>query len=203
MGKDNEKQLDLGADIFLEPGTRKDFPCYVLYPQTDGRFIEVVQDGRATSLSPRRAFDFSKDPDPEVYIDLSMHGKMVIGLVDSLMANFSVDSRRVYLAGTSMGASSAYCMIAKYPDLFAAAVLMGGTCDIRSVDIWKDKVPVWIIHGMKDTISPPETDMKVVDVLHENCVDCRYDFCPDSGHDCWTETFGREDFIEWIFSNSK
>ena len=40
-GTDNEKQLSIGASVFLDSLNRIKYPCYVLYPQTPETFVEV------------------------------------------------------------------------------------------------------------------------------------------------------------------
>lgn len=54
----------------------------------------------------------------------------IINLVDYMVSNYAVDSRRIYLLGKSMGGANAAVIAAKYPDRFAAIVAEQGPVDL-------------------------------------------------------------------------
>ena len=134
---------------------------------------------------------------------MSKYGNMVIGLIKDMIAAGKVDPERVYVAGSSMGAYSTYHFIAQYPELFAAASPMGGGADMSLVDLWAGKVPVWIFHGLSDTIVLPENDERIIAELKAENVEFRYTLYEGVPHNCWSKAFEEPDFLEWIFSHRK
>ena len=202
-GVDNESQLKLGAWLFLTDEARTEYPCYVLYPQADKTFVEIVEGDKRTAGS-FNGFIRKYMSGEDITVELSETGHMAYGLINSIIAENNIDRNRIYIAGSSMGSFTTYRMIADYPEMFAAAVPMGGATDLRLVEKWKNEVPVWIVHGLEDPAVAPDIDEKIVDILKKDGVECRYDFYPDCAHDCWTRTFAeKKDFLKWIFSHSK
>lgn len=203
-GTDNEKQLSIGASVFLDSLNRIKYPCYVLYPQTPETFVEV----KTPTRQVKGGFNmWSKNLDNPSMAGtttvMSKYGNMVIGLIKDMIAAGKVDPERVYVAGSSMGAYSTYHFIAQYPELFAAASPMGGGADMSLVDLWAGKVPVWIFHGLSDTIVLPENDERIIAELKAENVEFRYTLYEGVPHNCWSKAFEEPDFLEWIFSHRK
>lgn len=203
-GTDNQAQLSRGADLFLRPENRRDYPCVVLYPQAPktGAFVQLQYGDRTLSGG---FSDWSKHLDDAKYADattqISPYGEMVLELVEELIGQGIVDPDRIYLAGASMGAYATYHLLATHPDLFAAAAPMGGGTDLRLVDKWAGKVPVWIVHGSADDIVWPENDRRVAARLQKLGVPCRYSEYPGVKHNCWDTAFLEPDFMAWFFSH--
>ncbi|MFB6233724.1 MAG: PHB depolymerase family esterase [Haloarculaceae archaeon] len=85
----------------------------------------------------------------------------VASLVGHLVETYSVDERRVYLVGHSMGAMLTHEMAARYPELFAAIAPVAGTvggypckspdqCDAYTPPEPSRPVPVITVHGTAD-----------------------------------------------------
>jgi predicted esterase len=73
-------------------------------------------------------------------------------LVDELMAAFSVDTNRVYVAGASEGAPATLDLLRLRPGLFAAATLAAGLKGTAPPASIKD-VPMWVWHAVDDVVS--------------------------------------------------
>lgn len=58
----------------------------------------------------------------------------ILDSIAYMRKNYPVDTRRIYIAGRSMGGMMTQIMIAKYPDLFAAGVAGQGCSDITRLD---------------------------------------------------------------------
>lgn len=134
----------------------------------------------------------------------------VVQIIKALKASYKID--RVFLCGGSMGGSSALTFAVLHPDMIAGVAAMnptvnyleyenfqdaiaasfGGTKkDIpteykrRSAEYWPEKInfPVGISVGGKDRVVPPESAMRLADVLQklgkETCLINR----PETGHD--------------------
>ena len=203
-GTENERQLDRGAPLFLDPANRKKYPCIALYPQAPktSAFVEVVDSkGEVASGGFGR---MSKDKEGGMTVNLSPYGNMVYDLIEQLIKQGVVDTDRIYVSGSSMGGFSTYTFLAKYPDLWAAACPMAGGTDLRTVKNWAGKVPVWIVHGDQDPVVSPDNDRKVVEMLKQMGVtNYRYSEYKGVKHDSWDNAFAEPDYLEWFFSKSK
>lgn len=203
-GKNNQRQLKRGAEIFLRPENRTKYPCIVLYPQVPfGRsFIQIWKDGRPLLAGYRKFSKYNKNG-CKFEISLSPYGKMVYEVIAQLIAENVVDVNRIYISGTSMGAFSAFQFISEYPIFAAAATMAGGTA-LPSIDNWAGKVPIWIIHGSKDPIIPVESSRLVVNKLKEKGItNYRYTEYKNARHFCWKNALFEQDYLEWFFSKHK
>ena len=113
-GTDNEKQLKLGntfgTRVWLLPENQKKFPCYVLAPQTDRGWVRYEIDPKtheATGITP----------------GLGDGSRVALEIIDALRSELPIDSRRIYIAGQSMGGAGVWNMLAGRSGFFAAAVI--------------------------------------------------------------------------------
>jgi hypothetical protein len=85
-------------------------------------------------------------------------------LMDSLIREFRIDERRIYIAGKSMGGLGSYGMISRNPGQFAAAVIAAGNYVYRDIsDILN--VPLWLLHARFDDVMPVEQSRYIVEQL--------------------------------------
>ena len=92
-----------GAIGFAEPEWQKEHPCFVLAPQID-RSIHLTND------------DFTCSPELE---DIK-------ALLDHIVESNPVDRKRIYTTGQSMGCMASCELNIRYPDFFAASLLVAG-----------------------------------------------------------------------------
>jgi len=210
-GTNNTSQLNRGAELFLKPENRKQYPCIALYPQAPltGAFVEITTaDGKALAGGGFRevAKGQAAGDSAATTIRISPYGKMVMDVVNQLIASGVVDTTRIYIAGSSMGGFSTYAFITQYPDLFAAAAPMAGAADISKISSWAGKVPIWIFHGAADPTVPVEGDRAVNAKLKELGVDpatYKYTEYPGVGHPSWDKAFAEPDLLKWFFEHKK
>lgn len=196
-GTDNERQLIRGGSLFIDPKNREKYKAIVIYPQcpatTAFAIMPHLRDKKLTetiSGTPQKI--------GTIYFD------MLHELILKIIASGNVDTNRIYIGGTSMGAITTYEMITEYPDLFAAATPIAGATYLQNLDKWKDKVAVWIFHGEEDTTVPFEASKKLVDRYKKSGVkNYRFTVFPGMHHDIWDKAFSQPDYLEWIFSQSK
>lgn len=75
----------------------------------------------------------------------------IVGILDSLKKEFSLDTTRFYVAGLSMGGFGAIELMKWNPDLFAAAVPTAGGGDTAAAAILQYvKTPAWFFHSSTD-----------------------------------------------------
>lgn len=143
IGNDNESQLGLLAKLWALDIIQKKYPAYVLAPQFSVRSSNYTTDKNRGLL-----VSVAQDP-----IETALQ------LIDSLKTNLNIDSKRIYLVGFSMGASTAINTLSSRPGLFAAAVSIAGIPEFNQIGALANK-PIWLIHGNKDTENPFESDMQ-------------------------------------------
>lgn len=189
-GTDNEKQLLWGGQMFLNPVNLEKYPAYVLFPQC-----------------PETAFWAYKDI-PASFENLAAEEQMpapfkaVKEMIDTYLTYPDVDRSRVYILGVSMGGMATYDMVARFPDIFAAAIPICGAVEpSRLADI--EGVSFRLFHGDADTIVPVECSRKAYKALKEAGVKVEYIEFPGCTHGSWNPAFCRDDFMEWLFKQKK
>ena len=182
-GADNRKQISggnvLGTHVWTEPSMQKRHPAFVLAPQ--------IPEGL-------RWHSPSDEPTP--------HVKALRQLLDRLLAELPIDTRRIYLVGQSLGGYGAWDLIARYPEVFAAAVPLCGGGDPKRIGTAKE-VPVWAFHGAKDKTVLVARSREMVDALRAVNSSVRYTEYPNVGHDVWTRAFRERDLAEWLFAQRR
>lgn len=187
-GSDNEAQLRNGVLSFVEPNGHPATNGFLLVPQcpSNERWSEV---------------DYTKPVKFQASPTTSMQALME--LIDTiLLENPAIDRERIYLCGLSMGASGAYDLLSRKPDLFAAAIPVCGAADIDHVNAWK-QVPVWIFHGRRDDVVPVHYSRNVHSALKKLGVEAKYTEYKTLRHNCWDQAFYQPETLEWLFSQRK
>ena len=174
-GTDNQKQLKLGASLFKSDSISRKYPSFVVFPQCP--------------------------------ISNYWHDSPVLenlkDVIDHLVKTKSIDPGRIYIEGYSMGAYGTYAMVAKYPDLFAAAIAIAGDGDENKA-LQMAKVNWKIYGGAKDIIVPGEASEKMAEALRKFGANVSIKIYPDATHaNVWLKAFAEPDYFSWIFSISK
>lgn len=126
----------------------------------------------------------------------------VKGLIDHIAATQPVDKDRIILTGLSMGGFGTWGLLAKYPDLAAAAVPICGGGDPSTVAKFKH-VPIRVFHGAKDTVVIPQRSEEMVEALKKAGGTPEYKVYPDAAHDSWTDTYSDPKLYEWMLAQKK
>ncbi len=194
-GNDNEAQLVHGAKLFLEPENRRDFPAIVIFPQcpTESSWNSMKADRTKTPIE--RTFDYSAEMTEPL--------RLAIALTKSLIAGGSVDPKQVYVAGLSMGGMGTFEAVARYPDLFAAAVPICGGGDVRAFSQKMPKTPMRIFHGAADSVVDVKYSWEMYDTLKQLGWPVEYVEYPVVDHNSWDYAFAEKDFLAWLFSKKK
>ncbi|HLZ56218.1 MAG TPA: alpha/beta hydrolase-fold protein [Ktedonosporobacter sp.] len=113
----------LGAVIWASPSDQAKHPGFVLAPQ----FSTVIANDNSETT-----------PDLDVAADL----------IKSLESQYSIDKNRIYTTGQSMGGMSSIALLIKYPDMFAAAMLVACQWDAQKMSVLaKDKLWIMVSEG--------------------------------------------------------
>ena len=189
-GTDNEAHLFHGSQMFLNPVTREEHPAYVLFPQC------------------RKTAFWALDKVPSSYEDIKAEEvmpapfKAVKELIDEYLTHPDIDRSRVYILGLSMGGVATYDMVARFPEIFAAAIPICGAVDPSRLE-GVEGVSFRIFHGDADTTVPVECSRRAYRALKKSGCKVEYFEFPGCGHGSWNPAFTREDFIDWLFKQKK
>jgi len=187
-GADNEKQLVHGVPQFATPENRKKYPCFLIAPQCPEGKKWVEVDWSADSHTQ------PKDPG-EV-------GRLTLALIEKSIKDLPVDPKRVYVTGLSMGGYGTWDLVARRPDLFAAAAPVCGGADEATAHKIK-AIPIWAFHGAKDTAVKPERSRNMIAALKKAGGKPKYTEYPDVGHNSWDNAYRDPVFFKWLFAQKK
>ncbi|MFO1514526.1 MAG: prolyl oligopeptidase family serine peptidase, partial [Verrucomicrobiota bacterium] len=135
----------------------------------------------------------------------------LLQLLDQMEKKYSVDPKRIYLTGLSMGGYGTWKLGLSYPGKFAAIVPICGGCNMIDVLLGPgDKasafksLPIWAFHGAKDDVVPLSESERVVDGLRKGGVkEVKFTTYPEAKHDSWKEAYRTPDLYEWLLSKSR
>jgi predicted peptidase len=182
-GTDNRKQVSggntRGTHLWLDPKVQARYPAFVLAPQI-----------------PERSTWHSSGDEP------STHAAALLELLDTLRSELRIDSQRIYVVGQSLGGFGAWDLIARRPDLFAAAIPLCGGGDVQRI-LSARNVAVWAFHGAKDVTVPASRSREIVAALRTVDPSVRYTEYADVGHDVWTRAFDERDLPAWLFGQRR
>ena len=193
-----------GAIVFATPEFQEKNPCFVLAPQYD---TVIVDD------------NWQYGPE----LDRTIH------LIEFLSGKYSIDKKRIYNTGQSMGGMTSIAMDIKYPDFFAASYLVACKWD-ANVTLPLGKQNIWAvaaegdpgampsmaeilgnleIEGIKvirqtiDASQPqPEINSQVAALQKDDC-HVYYTLYKGGSHRyTWQHAYDMMPALDWIFSHS-
>ncbi len=191
-GNDNEKQLTHGASLFADPDVRMDYPSVVIFPQCpeNESWIEYERTESGELSFPKN---------PKMSLSLLLAKK----LVDNVVKSESVDKRRIYVMGLSMGGMGTFDLICRYPRYFAAAIPICGGVETSRLKKVK-KMPIRIFHGGADPVVSREFSRNAhIELKARGSRRVEYIEFAGVGHDSWTPAFAYPDFLGWLYYQSK
>ncbi len=117
----------MGATVWAMPENQREHACFVLAPQH------------------RREYAITND-------DYEATGELetIKALCDEIVSSYSVDKRRIYITGQSMGFMCSVELMVRYPDYFAACLAVAGHWDrARTAQLWDKNL--WMFISEEDT----------------------------------------------------
>lgn len=185
-GDDNEAQLKWGVLSFANP-------------QIMAHYRPIVVATQCPAGERWSAYDFE---------DMSMKERptkqmaLLRGLIDQILESMPVDPKRVYITGLSMGGFGTFDAVARYPELFAAAVPVCGGGDPLQAGKMVD-VPMWIFHGAKDTTVDPQMSIDMYEALVTAGAMPGLTIYPEAGHFSWIPAYNDQMMMDWLFNQRK
>ena len=124
-------------------------------------------------------------------------------LFASARQNLSVDESRLYVYGMSMGGFATWDLLARNPDLFAAAIPVAGAGD-PSVVSKLSKTAIWMFHGTEDPTVPCASSQAMYDALiAAGRTDVKFTKFEGAGHGIWGMTADTEGILDWLFAQKR
>jgi predicted peptidase len=187
-GTDNMKQLYVGLNIFADEKMMRRYPCFIAAPQcpTGMKWVDVNWKEKRHTMH--------ENPTPSL--------AMAVELVEELQNEFSIDNKRIYITGYSMGGFGAWEAIERRPDLFAAAVPVCGGGD-ETKAFHAARMPIWAFHGALDQIVKVSRSRNMIDAIVMAGGMPRYTEYPEINHFSWGLAYSDPQVLEWLFKQKK
>jgi predicted peptidase len=192
-GNDNESQLKHGASVFAFG--LEDHPAIVIAPQCP------KEDYWSSAKFDRHKYPLDiefnyNNPETDAF-----HASME--LVKSFIKNKKADRKRVYVTGLSMGGMGTFEAIGRYPNLFAAAMVICGGADLKAYGLKQAKVPFYIFHGDADAVVPVKHSREIYKKLSDLGGTVTYKEYPNINHNSWDFAFKESIYPTWFFQFKK
>ena len=187
-GTDNLVQLVHGMNDFSKDENREKYPCFVLAPQcaVGKRWVEV---------------EWTSDSHEQLEKPSDAMG-LTLELLPKLQQEFSIDDKRLYVTGLSMGGYGAWEMIQRFPDKFAAAApVCGGGDEHFAAKL--THIPIWAFHGDKDTVVKPSRSRKMIAAIKQAGGKPLYTEYPGVAHNSWVNAYSDPKLLEWMFAQKR
>jgi len=187
-GNDNEKQLVHGMNDFASDKIMAKYPAFVIAPQ--------CPEGEVWGGISRLA----KVPTPPDKLTPALDATLKAAA--GLQKEFSIDDKRVYITGLSMGGYGTWNALANRTELFAAAAPICGGGEISSAAKFTD-IPIWAFHGADDKTVPVERSREMIDALKVAGGHPKYTEYSGVGHNSWAQTYSDPALYDWLFAQKK
>ena len=148
-GSDNDMQLDNAIlRPFIENENSKFYDAMVIAPQCpvkdyNNGWVELFSDDETANALAYA--NYSVDA-----VEESNECKAIMALIEDTCQKQNVDRNRIYIIGLSQGAVATWYLLAKHPNVFAAAVPIAGVGDVSKAEIYAN-IPIYAFHGDADT----------------------------------------------------
>lgn len=132
----------------------------------------------------------------------SVDGKRAVAILDEVMKEYKVDSKRQYLTGLSMGGFGTWSHAAATPDRWAAIAPICGGGNVKDAAKIKD-IPCWCFHGDKDTAVKVDLSRTMIEALKKAGGTPKYTEYPGVGHNSWDKAYAEKEFFPWLLAQKK
>jgi len=168
------------ARVLADAKLRARYPCFVLAPEA----LVGETWGRHS---------------PQIMTDVQ---PLVLEIIETLKNEFSVDTKRLYITGQSMGGFGTYAFITRNPGMFAAAVPVCGRDDPAKAE-YIARIPIWIFHGDKDALVSVDYSRDMFEALKKAGGNPRYTEYEGLGHNSWDKAYATDELWAWLFAQRK
>ncbi|HEU0178206.1 MAG TPA: prolyl oligopeptidase family serine peptidase [Blastocatellia bacterium] len=180
-GNDNLKQISggnaIGSHVWTLPENQTRNPCFVFAPQCpDSQEWATVADAKPTAQL-----------------------QLALEVLEEIRGAFSIDARRLYVTGQSLGGFGTWAAVTRRSSQFAGAVPVCGGGDESQASKLR-ATPIWAFHGEKDQAVPVERSRRMIDAIRKAGGAPKYTEYQDAGHAIWEQVFREPELLSWLFS---
>ena len=195
--------LDLPKDYDEKTG----WPLLVFlhgYGQSGDDLQIVRENGPPKLFGEGKQFPFVL-ASPQCPTGFYWRGNVVIGLIDHLIENYSIDPNRIYLTGLSMGGYGTWQISHEYPERFAAvAPVCGGGLFVSPYFMDRLKnLPVWAFHDKRDDVIPYQESFSMVKGVNAAGGNAKLTTFDEGKHNISEEAYNNEELYDWFLKHSK
>jgi predicted peptidase len=129
--------------------------------------------------------------------------RLALDVIDGLRREFSIDERRIYVAGNSMGGAGVWNVLAGRPRFFAAAAIC---CGSKSTEDGTESIdtPLWNFHGDADQNVPVSLSRDRMAARRKAGGHPIYTEYPGVDHDGATGlAFTEPELVKWVFAQRR
>jgi len=120
--------------------------------------------------------------------------------LDSTLKNYNIDTTRMHVAGSSMGAVGVLYVLASRPGMFASAYSESAASDPERAGLMKN-TPLWMFHGGTDATIPTWQSRDMYHAIRDSGgTVVRYTEYRDIGHNIWQYTPLENTLQDWLFA---
>jgi predicted peptidase len=187
-GTDNAKPLNDGVIPWARELSHVR-PSFVVVPQcpTTGQWVDTPWSTGSYAIAR---------------VPISKPLGAVVALLARLRHEFHIDPHRIFVTGLSMGGFGTWDLLMRYPDMFAAAMVVCGGGDPTEAARLK-RVPVWAFHGSADDVVPVAGTRAMIKALRAAGGRVRYTEYKGLGHNVWDKAYGNEPALRWLLAQRR
>ena len=139
------------------------------------------------------------DPDSE---QPTAEMRLVLEILEKVQADYSIDSRRLYVTGISLGGYGTWDIIRRRPEMFAAAIPIcgGGNTSKASSMV---RTAIWAFHGDQDELVNVSESRRMITAIRNAGGEPRYTEYKGVGHNSWERAFTEQDLLPWMFAQKR
>lgn len=145
-------------------------------------------------------------------------------MLQQLIDTQNADVNRIYATGLSLGGGGTWSIMSRFPDRFAAGVILAGTVDNSHFNaLALTEQAIWAFHALNDqTVDVVKSQNAVATVEYfagnylpefpmsntttyqwmSEHIDLRYTQYATGGHGIWPRVYGYEPMYDWMFSHT-
>lgn len=175
-GSDNRSQLvgQIGPLVFASETNQVEHPSFMVAPQC---------------------------PLGYSWTDLSMRLR-VLGMLNALQSEFSVDTNRLYVTGLSLGGAGTWDYIGQYPGMYAAAVPMSGWGN-SVLASRMTQIAIWNFHAVDDDVVAVSKSRSTVWIIRWFGGNPIYTEYASGGHAIWTPAYNTPGLMDWVYAQRR
>ena len=137
-------------------------------------------------------------PEGEIWTD----AEALVRLLDEVVSSYRIDNKRIYLTGHSMGGRGALYLAYKYPERFAAVVVLSPLSPITEWAKHLKNVPLWMVHGAIDTAAPIKDSEELVHAIEQSGGHPRFTSLSDRDHFI-LDLYDKNDVFDWMAEHNR